>query len=152
MKLIQRTSQGLAPDQDLDKDPDQGPEDVNLVPGQDLVEGGHALTHLPGPSDADLVLRQCHAEEGDHAPAHPPEINIETGVVDLVHHHGTGIFDVLGAGKGGNQGVLGQGNESPDLVTAHVISLEKERGQFHQRDRHQKKENQQRRNPWRKMK
>jgi len=26
------------------------------------------------------------------------EINIETGVVDLVHHHGTGIFDVLGAG------------------------------------------------------
>ena len=26
------------------------------------------------------------------------EINIETGVVDLVHHHGRGIFDVLGAG------------------------------------------------------
>ena len=26
------------------------------------------------------------------------EINIETGVVDLVHHHGTRIFDVLGAG------------------------------------------------------
>lgn len=26
------------------------------------------------------------------------EINIETGVVDPVHHHGTGIFDVLGAG------------------------------------------------------
>lgn len=25
-----------------------GPEDVNLVPGQDLVEGGHALAHLPG--------------------------------------------------------------------------------------------------------
>ena len=25
-----------------------GPEDVNLVPGQDLAEGGHALAHLPG--------------------------------------------------------------------------------------------------------
>ena len=26
------------------------------------------------------------------------EINIETGVVDLVHHQGIGVFDVLGAG------------------------------------------------------
>lgn len=138
MKLIQRTGQDPAPGRGHDKDPHQGPEDANLVQGQVLAKGGHTLAHLPDQQNADLAPCQVLGEKGGHAHARLPEIDLGTGDVDLAHLQGIGIIDDLGAGKGGDLDVQGQGSESLD----HVTGPKKEKSPLHRRGLRRKKGNQ----------